>query len=84
MEEHELDTPKIHRLVTLFGKVEVLLGRSVDLSMLQTLDALYIEARYPGELGLLPHGRPSAADAERFSIFANAVFQTAAVRLNQL
>jgi len=66
LEEHGIDMPKIHNLVTLYGKVESLIGEDLDMSLLKTLDALYIDARYPGELGLLPDGRPTIEDARRF------------------
>ncbi len=31
-----------------------------------SIDKLYIEARDPAELGLLPNGRPTLVDAEQF------------------
>ncbi len=37
------------------------------------LDKLYIDARYPGGLGLLPSGKPSLDDAERFYEFAQEI-----------
>ena len=54
IEEHDIETQKIHKLVTLYGRIESVLGEEMDLQLLKTLDSLYIEARYPGELGLLP------------------------------
>ena len=74
IEEHDIETQKIHKLVTLYGRVEHFLGMEIDLQMLKTLDALYIEARYPGELGLLPNGRPTQDDAKRFYTYASTVF----------
>ena len=47
----------------------------MDLALLKTLDSLYIEARYPGELGLLPSGRPSLADAGKFYNYTKSVYQ---------
>jgi len=41
---------------------------------LERLDDLYIEARYPGELGLLPNGKPSIDDARKFYEFAKDIF----------
>ncbi len=46
----------------------------LDLSLLKTLDSLYIEARYPGELGLLPNGRPTLDDARKFYEYASGIF----------
>jgi len=45
--------------------------------MLTDLDDLYIHARYPGELGLLPSGRPSPDDARQFYEFAAGVYRKA-------
>lgn len=68
IEEHDIETHKIHKLVTLYDRIEGFLGEEMDLQLLKTLDSLYIEARYPGELGLLPNGRPTQDDAKRFSM----------------
>ena len=43
-------------------------------SLIQLLDALYIESRYPGDMGLLPYGKPSLEDAKKFYNFAYFVF----------
>lgn len=71
-EEHSLAIPKIHKLVTLYGMVERFV-KGINLVLLKTLDALYIDARYPGELGLLPHGKPSVAEAREFYNFAKSI-----------
>jgi HEPN domain-containing protein len=57
------------------GGIEEVLSQEMDLALLKTLDSLYIEARYPGELGLLPSGRPSLADAEKFYNYTKSVYQ---------
>lgn len=66
--------PKIHKLVTLYAKVETFIKIELDFSILKTLDALYIDARYPGDLGLLPDGKPTIEEAENFYNFAIEVF----------
>ncbi|MFW6122577.1 MAG: hypothetical protein ACOC80_16980 [Petrotogales bacterium] len=38
------------------------------------LDQLYIEARYPGNLGLLPHGKPNIKEAKKFKEMAKRTF----------
>ena len=73
IEEQELDVHKIHNLVTLHTKIKQWLPTNIDLNLLRTLDSLYIESRYPGELGLLPNGRPTAADARHFNAFAEKI-----------
>ncbi|MDO3377858.1 HEPN domain-containing protein [Geoalkalibacter halelectricus] len=81
LEEHGIEAPRIHNLVTLYGKVEDFVGAVMDLPLLKTLDSLYIEARYPGELGLLPSGRPKLDDARKFQEYASWVFETVSERL---
>ena len=43
--------------------------------MLDRLEAVYIQSRYPGEMGLLPSGKPSQAEAQAFYNFAQKWFQ---------
>ena len=52
--------PKDHSTIRLYGLVAELPGMTLDRDMLTDLDDLYINARYPGELGLLPYGKPSS------------------------
>ena len=64
--------PRKHDLLLLYSKV----SESVhieDESILDTLNQLYTEARYPSELGLLPHGKPTRADAKIIADFAKDV-----------
>jgi len=75
IEEYGIESQKIHKLVTLYGKIEGFIGEEMDLQLLKTLDSLYIEARYPGELGLLPDGRPTQEDAKRFNAYACSAFE---------
>ena len=39
------------------------------------LDELYIESRYPGDMGLLPNGKPRVEDAKEFYVFASSLFE---------
>lgn len=45
------------------------------MTILKKLDELYIDARYPGDLGLLPNGKPSLEDASEFYEFAKMVHE---------
>ena len=83
MEEHSIETQRIHNLVTLYGKVDTSIEQDLDIPMLQTLDSLYINARYPGELGLLPNGKPTAEDARSFYRFSSAVYEDVRTDLYQ-
>lgn len=47
---------------------------TLEKDILKTLDELYIEARYPGELGLLSNGKPTIDDSNVFLDFAKMVY----------
>ncbi len=73
LEEYSTKVPREHSTLKLYGMVRELVQIEVDGEILTDLDDLYIGARYPGELGLLPYGKPTCADARRFYEFAKGV-----------
>jgi HEPN domain-containing protein len=83
LEANNEPVPKTHSLNRLFelnsGQVD-----EPDADIVHTLDELYIESRYPGELGLLPYGKPSVAEAQDFYKFAQMFFDTVAEKLKDL
>jgi len=70
---NEIDIPKTHKLQNLLGKVDI--EFEVDDNILQLMDKLYIDSRYPGDLGLLPYGQPTLEDAKEFYESAQTVFE---------
>jgi HEPN domain-containing protein len=78
LEEHEQEVPNIHNLITLHGRVSGYLPdeESIDVDLLERLNQLYIDARYPGERGLMPEGKPSEEEGRRFQAFAEDVLDT--------
>lgn len=66
LEEYSEDVPRIHNLVRLYNIVKDRLDFTVDELALKEISDTYLETRYPGELGLLPYGKPTIEDAERF------------------
>lgn len=70
LEEHELRVPRVHSLVTLYEDVKKVFDFGFDEDILDKLDKLYIDARYPSELGLLPYGKPTMGDAKEFCGFS--------------
>jgi HEPN domain-containing protein len=57
LEERNGTVMRIHSLETLLPKVVIHIGMAgVDFELLEDLDKLYIDARYPGDFGLLPNG----------------------------
>ncbi len=45
-----------------------------DKDTLDELDKLYIDSRYPGDLGLLPDGKPSMERVKTFYYFAKNIY----------
>ena len=50
--------------------------------LIQLLDTLYIESRYPGDMGLLPYGKPTLKDAKEFYDFAQKLFDDVCQKLD--
>jgi HEPN domain-containing protein len=73
IEEYEIATVKIHNLERLFELVRSLVKIDVDPMLVEMLDKLYIDARYPGDLGLLPEGKPTLERSDKFLVFAKTV-----------
>ena len=59
--------PRIHNLVRLRRLVEDALGYTlaVDEEALRFLNDVYLDSRYPTDLGVFPSGLPDAGDARR-------------------
>jgi len=75
LEYHALEVPKIHSLNKLCKLTENFIIID-DPAIIDILDTLYVETRYPGVLGLLPDGKPTVDDAKEFYAFARYIFQT--------
>ncbi len=72
---HDQKVPRIHDLrklyaiVTNFGRVLIFSTEIID-----QLNQVYIDTRYPGDFGLLPSGLPSHNKAEEFMREAEAIY----------
>lgn len=75
IEEFDLGFIKTHSLETLYGLVKKNLPEELNMDILMMLDQLYIDSRYPGEMGLLPSGKPSLSEASEFFRFARMVME---------
>jgi len=64
IEENGIVIIKTHNLQTLFLKIEEIIPFSVNELIISELDRLYVDSRYPGDLGLMPHGKPTLEEAE--------------------
>ena len=70
LEEFDIDAQKTHNLLTLKSAVERKQPINLNEDTLSLLNKLYIDARYPGEAGLLPTGAPTLEESQEFSHFA--------------
>ena len=73
LEEKEGAVPKIHNIITLRGKVEKYIELSVDQELFDQINELYIDSRYPMDMGFLPDGKPSKEIADDFFNIATEV-----------
>ena len=73
LEEKENHVPRIHNIITLKGKIENYIELAVDQEIFDQINELYIDSRYPTDLGLLPDGKPSKEIAENFFSMATEI-----------
>ncbi len=83
IEEFEIGFVKIHNLERLLGMVRKQMSLDVDLDIIKRLDEVYISTRYPGDLGLLPSGKPTIQDAKELFDFADALYRNVKKLLEQ-
>ncbi|AKJ65500.1 HEPN domain-containing protein [Kiritimatiella glycovorans] len=76
MEERAISFKKTHSIEQLTGLIldNKLMDVDEESVVPALLDQLYIDARYPGDLGLLPEGKPSTHKAEEFRAYARSVY----------
>ncbi len=73
LEFYEINVPKTHSVLKL-SKLSEDHFDIEDKDMADELDKLYIDARYPGDFGLLPDGKPTLNKAMTFYCFAKNVY----------
>ena len=84
LEYKDQKTPKIHNLVLLTEFVRKLgIDPSEGEDILDEINQVYIESRYPADLGLLPGGIPSAETIEKFIEFAINLYNFAEKMINE-
>ena len=76
IEYKQLRIPKQHDLLKLKELIQDEFFIEND-DLLDTLNQLYIDARYPGDMGLLPYGKPSLKEAHKFYQFGLTTYHEA-------
>lgn len=74
IEEYNIGTQRIHNLITLSGRITNFINYNFDEDILRELNEIYISTRYPVDLGLMPYGKPSLEDSNKFYIFATTFY----------
>ncbi len=75
IEESDLALPKIHSISRLYGCIESMITFEGDNIIIQKLDTVYTTSLYPGDLGLMPEGKPSHKLANQLYEFAKYIFE---------
>jgi HEPN domain-containing protein len=85
LEESDIAAVKTHSLTRLYKLIEsqTSILADIDQDMLDRLEAVYIESRYPGEMGLLPYGKPTQAEANDFYSFACQLYELVETALEE-
>ena len=65
IEEQDKPSIKSHDLIRLQLYASIQLSVS-ETNLLGIINEVYIDSRYPGDLGLLPHGKPTIPEIESF------------------
>ena len=66
IEEFGISFIRTHNLQSLLLRIDEVIPFSVDELIISELDRLYTDARYPTDLGLMPQGKPTVEEAERY------------------
>ncbi|MDP3912853.1 MAG: HEPN domain-containing protein [Bacteroidota bacterium] len=80
IEEQGLPSIKSHDLLRLQQNAKIRLSES-EIILLTIINEVYIDARYPGDLGLLPHGKPTKEEVKTFIEFCDALFLKGRVQI---
>ena len=84
IEEKCITLPKIHDVIRLYNYIKVHLEFKFDKELLREINEIYIDSRYPSEMGLLPNGSPTLKDANRFYEFSKYIYDSVHVALESM
>ena len=83
LEEFEQIVPRIHDLITLRTQAEKYISLTAESALLDQLNELYMDARYPSDLGLLPGGKPPQDLAQEMYYFARKMCESIGKSMDQ-
>ena len=76
IDEFDLGFVKTHQLERLLEIVKDHMETEIDHKIVQILDSLYLESRYPLDIGLLQNGKPTEEDAKIFFEVALSIYNS--------
>ncbi|MDR1248208.1 MAG: HEPN domain-containing protein [Treponema sp.] len=71
--EKDIPLVKTHDLIKLNGLIKERTDVGIDEDKLLAINEVYIDSRYPGELGLLPDGMPTDEQVKKFIEYAKGI-----------
>jgi len=74
LEEKENHVPRMHNIITLKAMIDRYVTLNFNQEIFDQINELYIDSRYPTDLGLLPDGKPSKEIAEEFFNITTNIF----------
>ena len=81
LESKKIKIQKTHNLEKLHETVKDYINIE-NQNLLELINELYIDSRYPGDLGLLPNGKPTVKDVEGFYEFAKYIYEITKKQIN--
>lgn len=81
IEEQNKPSIRSHDLLRLQSVANIRLSE-METILLSVINEVYIDSRYPGYLGLLPHGKPTIFEIEKFIEFCESIFYRIKVQLD--
>jgi HEPN domain-containing protein len=75
IEETAEIVPRIHNLITLKALADRHMRLEIESDAFDQINELYVDSRYPTDLGYLPNGKPSAETAFIFKETADELFK---------
>jgi HEPN domain-containing protein len=73
LEEFDFPVIRTHNLETLFLKITSRVTIEINDKVIAELDKLYLDSRYPGDLGILPSGKPTVQESTDYFIEASKI-----------
>jgi len=85
LEENEIDIPKTHGLKKLHFLIPENIKKIINIEQesLGLLDEIYIDSRYPSDIGLLPSGIATKDEARQIYVMAVNIYEKIIKSLNK-